>query len=130
MLSRAWPERVAFSTVHYLAITYDLAVTCDEDVLARRIRARKPPRRTDDANVKEHVEFNGWLRANAPTSVPHVTLVDTTHSTIAETSASVAAWIRSTSHDIWFALLSSAEARVHNLQNATVVVARPLRARH
>ena len=84
------PERAAFSSVHYLA------VTCDDDTLAKRIRARKPPRRTDDAHVKEHVDFNGWLRANARSAVPPVTLVDTTHSTIDETTATVAAWIRST----------------------------------
>jgi hypothetical protein len=85
----ALPERAAFSSVHYLALT------CDDDVLAERIRARKPPRRTDDAQVKEHVDYNGWLRANAATAVPPVTLRDTTDCPIDETAASVAAWMRS-----------------------------------
>jgi hypothetical protein len=81
-------ERAAFSSVHYLAIT------CDDGVLAERIRARRPPRRTDDAHVTEHVDFNAWLRANAPTTVPPITLIDTTHATIDQTCASVAAWVR------------------------------------
>ena len=83
------PERVAFSCVRYLAIT------CDDVVLAARIRARKPPRCTDDAHVKEHVEFNRWLRARASTSAPPIALVDTTHSTVEDAAAHVAAWIRS-----------------------------------
>jgi AAA domain-containing protein len=82
------PERAAFSAIHYLAFT------CDDDALAARIRARKPPRRTDDAHVKEHVDFNAWLRANATTTVPPVTLIDTTHASVDDTAAGVAAWIR------------------------------------
>jgi hypothetical protein len=82
------PERASFSGVHYLALT------CAEDVLVARIRARELPRRTDDAHVKEHVDFNAWLRTNAATTVPPVTLIDTTHAGIDETAASVAAWIR------------------------------------
>ena len=58
------PERVAFSSVHFLALT------CDDDVLAARIRSRKPPRRTDDAQLKEHVDYNGWLRTNARATEP------------------------------------------------------------
>jgi predicted kinase len=83
------PERAAFTSVHYLALT------CDDEMLEQRIRARKPPRRTDDAHVTEHVDFNRWLRANASASTPPVTLVDTTRSTIDEAAARVASWIRS-----------------------------------
>jgi thymidylate kinase len=83
------PERTAFSAVQYLAIT------CDDEVLAARIRAREPPRRTDNTHVKEHVDFNQWLRGHAATSAPRITLIDTTHSTIEEAAAQVATWIRS-----------------------------------
>jgi predicted kinase len=80
-------ERAAFSSVHYLA------VTCEDDVLAARIRARKAPRRTDDRHIDEQVDFNRWLRKNAATTAPGITLVDTTHSTIEEAAARVNAWI-------------------------------------
>lgn len=83
------PERADFGAVHYLALT------CDDDVLAARIRRRKPPRCTDDAHVAEHVDFNRWLRQNAARAQPPVSLIDTTHASIEEVAASVAAWIRS-----------------------------------
>ena len=81
-------ERAAFGAVHYLALT------CDEAVLAERIRARRAPRRTDDDHVREHVDFNRWLRAHAERETPPATLVDTTRMGVEETVASVAAWIR------------------------------------
>ena len=84
------PERALFSAVHYLALV------CDDDELARRVSRR--PRWKDHADrarlVAEHVEFNHWLRANAATAAPPVTLLDTTGRPPEETASAVAAWIR------------------------------------
>lgn len=82
------PERSSFSEVHYLALT------CDDDVLTARIRARKAPRCTDDAHVAEHVEFNQWVRSSGPTSKPAVSIVDTTRERLDVTANSVEDWMR------------------------------------
>jgi predicted kinase len=82
------PERGYFSAVHYLGLT------CDDEALAARIRARPAWRNTSDALVAAHVKFNHWLRENAATASPPVTLFDTTRGTVEETAARVASWIR------------------------------------
>jgi hypothetical protein len=81
-------ERAAFSRVHYLALV------CDDEVLAARIRARARPRRTDDPHVAEHVQFNRWLRANASKTRPPVELFDTSECSVNATATAVGAWVR------------------------------------
>ena len=84
------PERALFSVVHYLGIV------CDDGELERRLSRR--PRWKDHADrerlVAEHVQFNHWLKANAATTDPPVTLLDTTGRPAAETADAVADWIR------------------------------------
>jgi hypothetical protein len=38
--------------------------------------------------------FNGWLKENAASTAPPMTLLDTTDAEPAETVAAVAAWVR------------------------------------
>ena len=82
------PERAFFSAVHYLGLT------CDEEVLAARLRARPAWRNTTAELIAEHVKFNRWLKENAAKTSPPVTLVDTTDDSPEETAARVASWIR------------------------------------
>lgn len=83
------PERALFSAAHYLGLT------CDGDVLTRRLRARPTWRNTTDELIGEHVGFNRWLKQHAGTTSPPVTLIDTTDDSPEQTAARVAAWIRS-----------------------------------
>ncbi|HEX8070320.1 MAG TPA: AAA family ATPase [Pyrinomonadaceae bacterium] len=82
------PARRLFSAIHYLALV------CADDVLAARLRARPRWRDTREEMIAEHVQFNHWLKANAATTTPPVTLIDTTKTPPAETAAAVATWIR------------------------------------
>lgn len=82
------PERALFSVVHYLGLT------CEDGVLAARLRARPSWRNTTDELIGEHVKFNHWLKENAAKTSPPVTLIDTTADAPEETAARVAAWIR------------------------------------
>lgn len=82
------PERALFPVVHYLGLT------CDDEVLVSRLRARPTWRNTTDELIGEHVRFNRWLKENAAETSPPVTLIDTTGETAVETAARVAAWIR------------------------------------
>jgi predicted kinase len=82
------PERALFSSVHYLGLT------CDDEVLAARLRQRPAWRNTTPQLVEEHVEFNHWLKANAARTSPPVTLLDTTGDAPEKTAGRVAEWIR------------------------------------
>jgi broad-specificity NMP kinase len=81
------PERVLFSTVHYLALT------CRPDVLARRLRARPAWREWDEPRITEMLDYARWLSANAATLSPPVTLLDTTGRTVEATAADVCGWL-------------------------------------
>ncbi|HVF45649.1 MAG TPA: hypothetical protein VM936_21665 [Pyrinomonadaceae bacterium] len=82
------PERALFSSVHYLGLT------CEDEVLTARLRARPTWRNTTDELIGEHVKFNHWLKENAAKTSPPVTLLDTTTELPEGTAARVAAWIR------------------------------------
>jgi hypothetical protein len=82
------PERKLFSAVHYLALT------CDDEVLAARLRARPAWRNTTDELIGEHVKFNQWLKEHAAATDPPVTLLDTTRDPPETTASRVAEWIR------------------------------------
>jgi len=80
-------ERRYFTRVHYLALV------CEPEELARRLRARPAWRESGDgAWIQEQVRFDQWLRANAHGDPP-LTLVDTTDLSIQTTAERVAAWI-------------------------------------
>lgn len=82
------PERVFFSAIHYLALVADPAV------LAERLRARPAWREWDEPRIAEMLRFNAWLRAEAATMSPPVTLVDTTEAPVEAAVEVVTAWVR------------------------------------
>ncbi|WP_233159752.1 AAA family ATPase [Pseudonocardia sp. MH-G8] len=81
------PERVFLGEIHYLALV------CDPEVLAPRLRARPAWRGWDEPRIAETLEFNDWLRRNGPALNPPVELLDTTDLPQAETAAAVTRWI-------------------------------------
>jgi hypothetical protein len=82
-------ERRYFSETSYLALV------CDDDILAARLRARPSWRASGDpAFVTAQVQFNQWLKENARTTTPLVELLDTTAAAEVETATAVARWLR------------------------------------
>ena len=81
------PERAFFSAVHYLALV------ADSEVLAWRLRARPAWRGWDEPRIAEMLEFNDWLRAEAPALSPPVTLFDTTHAPLDASVNRAVEWI-------------------------------------
>ena len=83
-------QRRYFSALHYLALV------CDDQILASRLRSRPTWRaKVEDRVVNEQVAFNRWLLNNAPTTEPPITLLDTSEITVDETVERVEQWIRS-----------------------------------
>ncbi len=83
------PERIYFTDLHYLALV------CEDAVLRQRLEARPPWRQSGKPDtVKDTVEFNRWLKTNAKTSEPPMSLLDTSSATIQTTSEQIAAWVR------------------------------------
>lgn len=81
-------ERRYFSTLHYLALV------CDDEVLATRLRARPAWRESSsDRFATEQLRFNRWFRENAHRTQPNIDLLDTTDISIEESVAQVSAWI-------------------------------------
>jgi hypothetical protein len=80
------PQRALFTEIRYLALT------CDPDVLAERLRRRPAWRGWSESRIAETLEFNEWIRAEAGAMEPPMRLLDTTRSTIAATAARVCAW--------------------------------------
>ncbi|MBP2476805.1 broad-specificity NMP kinase [Crossiella equi] len=84
------PERALLGDIHYLALT------CEPDLLAKRLRARPAWREWDDEDrIAEMLEFNEWVRATAHTMAPPMRLLDTTSRSLEETVHEVVAWVRS-----------------------------------
>ena len=83
------PERRYFTTLYYLAIV------CDDDLLEERLQHRPAWRQSHTpAFLADMLQFNRWLKANAHTTSPPMTLCDTSHQSIAETVTYVTEWIR------------------------------------
>lgn len=82
------PERVLFSDIHYLALV------ADDEVLSKRLRARPTWRGWDDEQrIADMLGFNTWVKENAATTSPPMTLLDTTTATVDETTTAVADWL-------------------------------------
>jgi hypothetical protein len=82
-------ERRYFSAVHYLALV------CDDQALAERLRQRPQWRGSGEPTyIEEHVQFNRWFKGNAHTTSPRIDLLNTTGVPVAETAEQVASWIR------------------------------------
>jgi hypothetical protein len=82
------PERAWFSEIHYLALV------CNNEVLARRLRERPAWRGMTDDRMREMQSFNQWLMTHATATSPPMTLLDTGESDPAATVAAVATWVR------------------------------------
>lgn len=82
------PSRPLVSSTAYLALV------CEDDVLAERLRARPAWRGWDDDRIGVMVEMNRAIKTYAASWRPPVELVDTTGRTVAETAGEVHAWIR------------------------------------
>ncbi len=83
----ACSERLYFQTIHWLALL------CDADVLAQRLQARPAWRGCTEAFIAEHLQFADWLREQAATAFdPPLTLLDTTHASIAQTAGQIRDW--------------------------------------
>lgn len=80
------PERALFTEIRYLALT------CDRDVLAERLRRRPAWRGWSEPRIAETLEFNDWIRAEAASMDPPMRLLDTTQAPVASTAEHVRAW--------------------------------------
>jgi hypothetical protein len=82
-------ERRYFSAIHYLALV------CDDAELAERLRQRPQWRKAGSPEfVDGMVSFNRWLKNNAATTEPPMSLFDTTGRSIDETVSYTANWVR------------------------------------
>jgi energy-coupling factor transporter ATP-binding protein EcfA2 len=77
-----------FSAVHYLALV------CDDETLAARLKARPAWRdSSNEAFISAHIGFNHWLKENAEKIEPGISLLDTTRLSVEETAARTAQWV-------------------------------------
>jgi hypothetical protein len=82
------PERRYIGPIHYLALT------CDPDVLRARLEARPAWRASgSEAFVGRMLAFNAWLRDNAVSTTPPLTLHDTSHEPPDLTAEAVRRWV-------------------------------------
>ncbi|GHO49427.1 AAA family ATPase [Ktedonospora formicarum] len=83
------PERRYFSKLHYLALV------CDDELLEERLKRRPEWRESGSEEfIQWMVQFNRWLKNHANTTTPPMTLYDTSHPSIGETTQNVMQWIR------------------------------------
>jgi broad-specificity NMP kinase len=79
-------ERRYFSNLYYLAIV------CDDNILKKRLEKRNL---RDNDYINNSISFNKWLKENADSTKPSMTLLDTSNLTIEEAVNRASAWIDS-----------------------------------
>ncbi len=85
----ACPERRYFSTLHYLAMV------CNDRLLEERLKQRPTWRQSGSReSIGGMIRINRWLKEHASTTQPPMTLYDTSHRSITETTRDVGQWIR------------------------------------
>lgn len=83
------PERRYIGDIHYLALT------CEPTVLRSRLKARPAWRdSSSDTFVNRCIEFNDWLHANAATTTPPMSLLETSRDSPEQIAAQVRSWVR------------------------------------
>jgi len=82
------PERRYFTAVHYLALV------CDDDVLAERLRRRPGALAVAPEFIEEMRRFNRWMQRHAAETAPGMALLDTTQLPLAASVERTAAWVR------------------------------------
>ena len=81
-------ERRYFSDIYYLALV------CDDDVLAQRLKARPAWRGSGDQTyIDTHVQFNRWFKEQGKNNT-RIALLDTTDVLLETTIEAVKNWIR------------------------------------
>lgn len=80
-----------FRTIRYLALV------CDDELLAARLRARPAWRGAGgDEFVSSQVAFNRWFKEQAEQPGSPISLLDTTERSVADTCAGVREWVSAT----------------------------------
>lgn len=79
------PQRGLFSDIYYLALV------AEEETLLRRMTEGRGI--TDSAWIQSSVDFNRWLRRNAGSTTPPVSLLDVTDLTPQETARAIHRWV-------------------------------------
>jgi gluconate kinase len=78
-----------FTDLHFLALV------CDSDTLAQRLRARPEWRQSGTAAfIDDMIEFNDYLRATASSASSPMAIMDTSSQSVDETTARVIEWVR------------------------------------
>lgn len=83
----ACPQRRFFTEIRYLALT------CDDDELAGRLRARPAWRRWEPERIESMVAFNRWVRQHAAATRPPMRVLDTTGTGVETTVERVLDWL-------------------------------------
>jgi hypothetical protein len=79
-------ERRYFSKIHYLALI------CEDDKLSERLQQRPAWRGTREPSyIQAQIQFNNWFKSYV--SQPVIKLLDTTKTSIEETTEKVESWI-------------------------------------
>lgn len=81
------PERALFAEVRYLALVGP------SDQLSMRLHRRPTWRQWSPPRIMEMIEFNDWIRRNAPHTEPPMELLETASRCAAQTADDVAAWV-------------------------------------
>jgi hypothetical protein len=80
------PERALVADIHYLALV------CEDEELAARLRARPPWRGWTEERIASMVNFNRWIKRSAAETDPPMSLLDTTEVSVDDTAAHIAGW--------------------------------------
>lgn len=79
-------ERRYFSKIHYLALV------CNDETLAQRLKRRPAWRGSDPSFVVEQIQFNRWFKGRENSSPP-ISLIDTTEISLDASAEQVWRWI-------------------------------------
>jgi hypothetical protein len=78
-----------FSAIHYLALV------CTDETLESRLRSRPAWRgSSEDEYIRTHLAFNRWLKENARSTQPPMSLLDTSELSLEESVERVEKWVR------------------------------------
>jgi hypothetical protein len=82
-------ERRYFAEIHYLALV------CGHEILADRLRRRPAWRKSAEPGfIEEMGAFDRWLREQAGSTQPPMTVLDNSQLSVGQTAARAADWIR------------------------------------
>lgn len=96
LVGTAEPDQFeGLSERRYFASIYYLALVCDDNLLVERLQQRPAWRAAGSPEfIEKMVNFNRWLKENAGTTRPPISLLDTSNISIDESVSHTANWIR------------------------------------